>query len=69
MNMLEVLVFPIEIKGQALKQRRKLLEKDIDAASKKYYKDVTVSRGRFLEDLFKLAEKNLNYNFSIKFTG
>lgn len=28
-----------------------------------------VPRGRFLEELFKIAEKSLHTNFSVKFTG
>ena len=67
--MKEVLSFNLDVKGQALKQRKKEMEKEIDKNKKAYYKDITVSRFRFLEDLFKLAEKSLHMNFSVKFTG
>ena len=61
--------FNVKIKGQALKQRKKNVEKDIDANSKRYYKDVTISRNNFMEGLIKVAEMSLAVNFSIKFTG
>ena len=61
--------FMIKIKGQALKQRRKNVEKDIEANSKRYYKDITISRNNFMEGLFKVAQMSLAVNFSIKFTG
>lgn len=59
----------MEIKGQALSQRKKNLEKEIDKVCKNYYKDITVSRNNFLEGLFKIAEKSLMVNLSIKFSG
>lgn len=43
------------MEGLSLKQRKKLLEKDISLSSKNYYKDISINRNRFLEDLFVVA--------------
>ena len=40
--------FEIKIKGQALKMRKKNAEKEIEAASKRYYKDITINRHNFM---------------------
>jgi hypothetical protein len=69
LNKMDMAEFVLEIKGQALSQRRKNLEKDVDKIAKSYYKDVTISRSNFLEGLFKIAEKSLMVNLSIKFSG
>lgn len=47
-NMETVAQFTLKIKGQSLGQRRKNLQKDIEAATKKYYLDITVSRSNFM---------------------
>lgn len=61
--------FEILIEGQSLTQRRKQLQKDLNYLNKGYLKEINVSRSNFLEDLFKIAEKSLFTNFSVKFNG
>ncbi len=61
--------FELQIEGQSLSQRKKNLSKEVSALNKGFYKDATISRTNFIEDLFKIAEKSLVTNFSIKFTG
>lgn len=46
-----------------------MLDKDISLSSKNYYKDITVNRNKFLEELFTIAEKSLHTNLSVKFTN
>lgn len=37
--------------------------------TKRYPTDINVSRNNFLEQLFKVGEKSLDKNFSVKFAG
>lgn len=46
-----------------------MLDKDISLSSKNYYKDISVNRNKFLEDLFTIAEKSLHTNLSVKFAN
>ena len=39
----------------------------MQASTKPYYTDVTVSRTNFMESLFKIAKKSLDKTFSVKF--
>lgn len=68
-NKEEMAGFDLKIKGQALKQRKKNLERDIEKNTKRFYKTITISRNNFLEGLFKIAEMSLATNFDVKFTG
>lgn len=67
LNCEEVLHFVLQIEGYSLKQRKKLLDQDINSKDKRYYKELVINRSKFLEDIMMHAEKSLMTNLSIKF--
>ena len=69
LNRQKVLNFQLQIEGYSLKQRKKLLEADLNSVNKKFYKSVNIHRSRFLEELMTIAEKSLHVNLSIKFVN
>lgn len=52
-----------------MKQRKKLLDGEIANKDKRYYKEITVNRNKFLEDLFVVAEKNMHTTLTVRFVG
>jgi hypothetical protein len=69
LNRERVLSFELQIEGYSLKQRKKLLDQDISAKDKRYYKDLLIHRSRFLEDIIMHAEKSLMTNVTIRFAN
>lgn len=69
LNREPILQFNLEIEGYSLQQRKKLLDKDIAAKDKRYYKELQVNRARFLEDIIGFADKSLHSNLTIRFVN
>ncbi|CAD8190646.1 unnamed protein product [Paramecium pentaurelia] len=58
-----------KLSGLGLEKRRQRFHQDISQVWKPTSFNLNISRVNFLEDLLELAEKKLNYQFSIKFTN
>ena len=69
LNREQVLHFELDIEGFSLKQRKKRLDGDLAAKDKKYYKEIYIKRGQFLEELISVAEKSMHVNLGIKFVN
>ncbi|CAD8109738.1 unnamed protein product [Paramecium primaurelia] len=60
-------IIPIKISGVCLEKRRKNFEEEIEKSLKQINYELVVRRLNFLQDLLVLANKQMNYNFNIKF--
>ncbi|CAD8205107.1 unnamed protein product [Paramecium pentaurelia] len=60
-------VKPIKISGVCLEKRRKKFEAELEKSFKRTEYSLVIRRLNFLKDLLDLADKKMNYNFSIKF--
>ncbi|CAK91166.1 unnamed protein product (macronuclear) [Paramecium tetraurelia] len=60
-------VLPIKISGVCLEKRRKKFEAELEKSFKRTDYSLVIRRLSFLKDLLVLADKKMNYNFTIKF--